>query len=559
MEPGRPEAWALASALAVAVLGTTFVSIGRSNLVSVVAWPASVALFLWSVRPGRTGRSPRLPCADLALALLLPLVPVFVRILLTSPYRIHGDELLTAFFSANSDFSPAHFFDGVPHFGEWVAQFPSLFFVLQHGFFLVFGDRLAEVRWSGVPYVWLSGFALFLAARRIAGRTTAVIAVLLYAFLALSLYIETTGLHFLSGTALFTAFFACAVKLFQQGGTWDAAATGVVAGLCYLFYPSSFIAVPVLAAFALVAWIRARRVLLARWVLWPALGFVLTVAPFVPYAVREGNYFSERSKQVYFMGESTPETDAMGPAVKARTLLVRNLVNGLKSFYTPGLGGLGGYWFGEKPLFERVTLVVFVVGLFAAAAMARRRPEVGLAVFALALAFVTGIVLTLPPIAYHRLSVVCPLAAFVLALPLRLFDRLTALPPVLRRGLQAIAVAVVASANYAYFSNIAAMEFAPTDLFIADWVNTRYADRVLYVAAFPGHAYRKLAFFAPTRRKGATISDYHGDLLQRFKTEEKYLYLVTFPKEFRERFSKMDPRGRYVLLPAQEWAVYLND
>ena len=557
--PGRPEPWALASALAVAALGTVFVSIGRSNLASVLAWPASVALFLWAVRPSRTGRSPRLPRADRALALLLPFVPVLVRVLLTSPYRIHGDELLTAYFSVHGDFSPARFFDGVPHFGDWVAQFPSLFFALQRGFFEIFGDRLAEVRWSGVPYVWLSGFALFLAARRLAGRTTAVVAVLLYSCLALSLYIETTGLHFLSATALFTAFFACAVRLFQEGGTWDAAATGVVAGLCYLFYPSSFIAVPVLAAFALVAWIRARRVLFARWVLWPALGFVLTVAPFVPYAVRENDYFSERSKQVYFMGESTPETAAMSPAVKARTLLVRNFVNGLRSFYTPSLGGLGGYWFGEQPLFERASLAVFAAGLIAAAARARRRPEIGLAVFALALAFVTGIVLTLPPVAYHRLSVVCPLAALVLALPFGELERLSVRPPVLKTGIVAVGVALLAFRNVDYFSRIAMTEGVPQDLYLADWVNTRYPDRVLYVAAFPGYAYRKISYFATTRRRTPPISNYHAELLQAFRTDEKYLYLVAFPSEFRERFSKVDPGGRYIQLQGlREWAIFLN-
>jgi hypothetical protein len=230
----------------------------------------------------------------------------------------------------------------------------------------------------------------------------------------------------------------------------------------------------------------------------------------------------------------------------------------VRSLFTDGLGGAAGYWFGMKALFDRVTLAVFLAGLLVAFWMARRNAGLALVLFTLGFAFLTAIVMTVPPVPYHRLSAVYPLIALVLALPIRLIGLLRVRPSVLRAGLEAIAVAVVASANYGYFSKIAVTESAPTDLFLADWVNTRYPDRVLYVAAFPGHAYRKLAYWAPTRRKERTISDYHGELLHRFNTEEKYLYLVTFGSEFRERFTKMDPKGRYILLPAQPWAIYLN-
>lgn len=560
--PPGPQKRALAVAIALGALCVLFVSLGRSNTFSVLAWPASIGLLLWSVRPARTGRSRPLPRADLLIAFLLPLVPVLVRIAFTSPFRIHGDELLTAYYSAHEDFSPVRFFDGVPHAGDWVTQFPSLFFVLQRGFFDVFGDGLAQVRWSGVPYVWVSGFALFLAARRMLGRATAIIAVLLYACLALSVYIETTGLHFLAGTAIFTACFACGVRLFQEGRTWDAAATGVVAGFCYLLYPSSDIAIPVLAVFALVAWVRARRILLVRWVLWPALGFVLVLGPFLSYAITKRDYFTERPGQIFFMGESSPELNSLSPLQKAKVLLPRNLVNGLKSFYTPGLGGAGGYWFGQQPMLDRGTFAVFVVGLLGALVLARRRPEIGVALFAVALAFILGIVLTQPPVGYHRFSVAFPLLAFLLAIPFHLLTRLPAWHPVMgsravRASVAALGVALLGGVNLDRFSKIAVGEFVPDDMFLASWMNTRYPDRTLYVAAFPGHAYEKLAYFVTPRRTAPTVSQYHADLLRDLNANERYVYVMIYPESFEQRFRRLDPKATFRLY-RQDWGVFVN-
>lgn len=560
--PGRPQAWALALAVLLGAACCVFVSLGRSNLAAVLAWPASVGLFLWSVRPSRTGRTARLPRADLLLAVLLPLVPVLVRVLLTSPYRVHGDELITAFYSAHDDFSPRRFFEGVPQAQDWVCQFPSLYFVLQRGFYLAFGDGLEQVRWSGVPYVWLSGFALFLAARRMLGRATAVIAVLLYACLALALYIETTGLMFLSGTAAFTVLFACAVRLFQEGGTWNAAATGVAAGLCYLLYPSSFIALPVLAVFAVIAFFRARRLLLARWVVWPALGFALVLAPFVPHAVKTRNYFTERSGQLFFMVESSPELDAMTAAEKAAVLFPRNLKSSLQSFYKPGLGGFGGYWFGRLAIFDPASFAAFVLGLLGAIVLARRRPEIGVALFAIALALLTGVVLMVPPAGYHRLSVVYPLLGLVLAVPFRLLALLPAGHPAVasravRAAVAALGVAFLGSVNVERFSKVALEEFTPDDMFLASWVNTRYPDRKLWVGAFPGHGYEKVAYFATPRRRGPVLSQYHADLIREFDEKEPYVVVMIFPEGFEQRFKNIDPNGRFAFY-RDAWGLFVN-
>ncbi len=529
----------------------------RTGTAAVALWLLGIVAFLAAFVPRDAFRL-RLPSRDALIGVALALLPVAVRVLSTQHDRVHGDELITAYHSATDDFSAKRFFDGVPQSADWVAQFPSPWFVLQRGWFAVFGTTLDQIRTSQVPWAYLTAVCLFFIVRRLAGRATAVVAVVLYSFLAISLYIETTGLHFIAGTTLFTAFFLAALRLLQDGGAWNAAVAGVMTGACYLFYPSAYIALPVFGAFWVAHVLTARRADVARWILLPAAGALVVVGPFLVHAFTVQNYFTQRAEQVSFLNHHTPELDAMPLARRIPTVLAQNAVRGVRSLWTDGLGGAAGYWFGNKALFDRVTLAVFFAGLLVAAWTARRNAGLGVALFALGFAFLTAIVMTVPPVPYHRLSAVYPLLALVLALPIRLIGRLAIRPPVLRGGLQAIAVALVASANYGYFSKIAVTEGTPTDLFLADWVNTRYADRVLYVAAFPGHAYRKLAYWAPTRRTGKTISDYHSDLLRRFNTEEKYLYLVTFGSEFRERFTRIDPNGRYILLPAQPWAVFLN-
>jgi len=546
----------LVAALLLGGFAAFLVGRDRAGTAAFAAWLLAIASMVAAFAP-----LPRLrrPSKDALLGLGLAFLPIAVRVLNTHRWRIHGDELITAYYTAHDDFSPAHFFAGYPQETDWVCQFPSPWFALQRAFFAVFGDGLDQVRWSEVPYAWLTAAALFFAVRRIAGRGTAVVTVLVYAFLSPSLYIETTGLHFIAGTAAFMLAFLQALRLLQDGGTWNAALAGLALAFCYLVYPSSYIALPVFALFGLVHLLRTRRAGVLAWIVVPGTGVAAILAPFVVYALTVHNYFTERSEQIWFFNHHTPEIDALSPARRIATILGENVVHAVRSIWAPGLGGSGGYWYGEQAFLEPVTAAFFLAGVACAVVLARRRAEFGLALGAFLVAFVPGAVLTVPPIGFHRLSVVYPLVAFLAALPLHVFSRWNLRPAVLKQGIVAICVALLAARNLTTFSRIASGESVPEDLYLADWVNTRYPDRALYVAAFPGYAYRKLSYFAPTRRRTPLVSNYHTESLQAFRADEKYLYLVAFPSEFRARFQKVDPDGRYIELKGlREWAIFLN-
>ena len=151
---------------------------------------------------------------------LIILLPAIIRIMNYIPNRFHGDDLMTAYFSATHDFTKINFFSGIPQDKvQWVSQFPTMFFALQRIFFIFFGETLLSVKLSVIPYVIVISLMLFLIVRAILNIKTAVIAVVLYAFFAVSIYHETTGLHFISSTAVFMVFFYFAILQWKNNNS----------------------------------------------------------------------------------------------------------------------------------------------------------------------------------------------------------------------------------------------------------------------------------------------------------------------------------------------------
>jgi hypothetical protein len=126
-----------------------------------------------------------------------------------------------------------------------------------------------------------------------------------------------------------------------------------------------------------------------------------------------------------------------------------------------------------------------------------------------------------------------------------------------RAAVAALGVSLLGSANIDRFSEIAAGEMAPDDMFLASWVNTRYPDRTLYVAAFSNHAYEKLAYFVRPRRESPTVTGYHAKLLKKLDPTERYVYVVIFPNAFERPFQQADPRGRFHHYRA-DWGLFVN-
>lgn len=549
----------LGGSLVLGGIASTLVATAHSGWGAVLAWVTAIALALAAFAGGWRGTLRRLRPSWRWLAVgTLGLLAVGVRLWLSSPARVHGDELITAYFSATEDLSPEGFFSHVPASrGEWVSQFPTPFFLLQRAFFVLGGTDIAAVRLSVQPWVWLVVVLLFVVARQLVDEATAWIAMLLSTFLAFSLYLETLGLHFVSSTAVFLAFFAAGARALRDEQPADAVLTGVLCGACYLFYTSSYVALPLLLAVGLAQLARRRSGAALRQLGMALAGCAVVLAPFVASAAAGYNYFDSRWEQVsLFSGQwsDLPERTARGES--AVTIVATHAGRCLLSLVKDGVGGHGGYFFGEIALFDRCTLVLLVAGLAFAVLQARRHPGLLVALAVVAGTFLTGLVLTIPPPAYHRWSVSLPFLALLSALPLRALLDLPRVGQRARRLLVAAAVLLFASCNLAHFDRGSRGETVPQELRLAEYVNSRFAHKKLYMAAFPGYAYNKLAYFADVRRTALAVTGYHSDLLEGFRADEDYLYIIAMPDDFGPRFAALDPRAKLVRFSPQYALVF---
>lgn len=559
--PGATDAsrrrWLAAAAIGLSLVAATFAAIGYVTWVAIAAWAVGLVLF----PRGFAGRDAgnRTPPRDRLLAVAMGLLPVLVRVVCTTTQRFYGDELLIGFFSATEKIAPARFFGPVPQDPtEWVSQFPATFFVLEQAVLDLLGRTIPVLRLSVLPYVFLSGAFLFLTVREVIDRTAGVLAVAFWSFLAISLYLETTALSNISAVGLFLPFLWSALRADRGSVPRDAVLTGMLAAGCYLFYPGSFVALPILLVITLLRMLRRRRLELLQNVVRPGLGFLVVFAPFVPYLVKVENYLIAYPGRVALFGPDSDASRRIQEGESAIRIVLHALSMNLRALVESHVGGAGGYWFGGFALFDRLTLVLFVAGLVAAPFVFQKRRQGWFLLLVILAVWLMGAVLIAPPPAFHRLGIACACAGAVLAFPVWLLLRV----PRVSRGVAAAAAGAIlltfAATNLEIFERAALLDddFGEA-LRLCGALVRRYPDRMFYVAAEPVSAFAKIGYWADDRWRRMPRTDYHDPLLREMNTDEKYVYVVAYPDNFRERFLRRDPNGRFRKVSAN-YGVFLN-
>jgi 4-amino-4-deoxy-L-arabinose transferase-like glycosyltransferase len=523
-----------------------------------VLWFLSLFPVALTEREGpRGGRSLR--PSTIALLVLAAALPVLVRIANMDPDRMHSDEFITAYSSATHDFAHTSFFGSIPESWEWQGRFPKPFFFLQRVFFTLFGASTLMLRLSVQIYVAIVSVMLFLIVREMLDQTSALIAVGLYSFLAVSVYLETLGFMFISSTAIFTVFFYFALREYRTGDTFSAALAGMACGFCYLTYYSSYLALPVLLAFSLVRWRRSRSPIVRRNLAVALTGMLVVLAPFLAFFFRSGNYVSPRARQVSLMtGEWSPYRQAIEKGTARPLAVVRdNMKLSLKSFAENGIGGHGGYDFGRLAFFDRSSLALFLAGFAAGFLLLPRKSEILFVLLVVGASFLTGMVLTIPPPAYHRFSIAFPFLVILMTLPFYLLLRLSRLPGTIRHALAAGLLLLFACLNQRQFVEAVFRDRPSDELRLSELLNQRFDGRNLYVAAFRSFAFQKIFAFRDRWKNRRVESAYHDTLLKKFNRGEKYVYVMIFPDDFRKRFEKADPGGRFFRFSAS-YGVFAN-
>lgn len=557
----RPEArvllfsFALAGNLAIAFA----VFDGRTSHALAVLW--FVLLFPFALatrmRPAGKRSSAR---GSAALLLFAACLPVLVRLAHFDDDRLHTDEFITAYFSATHDFRHDSFFASMPGQREWNARFPTPFFFLQRIFLELFGKSLFAMRLSVQPFVAAVSVALYLTVREIFDRRTAVVAVCLYAFLAISVYLETFGFMFISSTAAFLAFFYFTLRASRTGDIFEATVSGMACGFCYLTYYSSYLALPFLVAIFSAHAVRTRSRAAVENLLLALGGTLIVVSPFVAAGLRSGESVTRRANEISLLsGEWSPYRDAILHGASRLSIVKNNLVLALRALSEDGLGGHGGYDFGRRALLERFSLFLLLCGGAATLLLMFRRPALIFVVLVIGAAFFGGIVLTIPPPAYHRFSIAFPFLVIVMSVPFFLLGRAAWLPASARYALTGGALLLFACRNERQIAEAAIRDPQFQEFRLSRFLNARYPGRTLYVAAFPGFGFHRIYYFAgrESRERPNVVSGYHVDLLPRLDPQEKYVYVMIFANEFQEQFRTADPRGRLFRF-SPSYSVFAN-
>jgi hypothetical protein len=491
------------------------------------------------------------------LLLLCLLLPVMVRVLYYQPGRIHGDDIITAYFSATYDSHHMNFFAPVPeNSGQWVSQFPSLFFLLQKIFLKIFGSSVLTVKLSVLPYVALTGLFTYLTARLFCGRLASLIALVFYSTFAPALYLETLGLHFIAScAAAMICFYALTRSVLSRRKIWFCL-TGLTCGLCYLFYTSSYIALPVCFLFYLFASLRHFRQILAGTVVF-VLGFLIVTAPFGAYMLKHRTfYIAGRTNQVSLLTGSWSEYTQKENRKSFSTILGNQIGNSLKSLAIDNIGGHGGYNFGHLALFDPVSLITVSGGIITVIILMFKNPAASILILIPLFTFITGVVLTIPPPALHRLSLAFPYFSILSALPfytvIKVFKK-----PLIPVTTGFLLITAYLSYNLLRTKLMLNSETNNESLSISRMINTRFPGRHVHVASFPGFAFEKIYYFSENKTSLTIDTNYHNNYLEKFKPNEPYIYIIIFPKTFSEKFLSVDPDAE-IVYTSDNFAVTVN-
>lgn len=526
------------------------VGMGNFSYWLVVGWLFASVLYIWTIWE-RAGISAK----KVLGVILLALVPVVVRISLFDYTRIHVDDVIAGWISATTSFTRINFFAGLPlHKPDWMGQFPVFFFLFQKWFFFLSGQTLAALKWSVMPYVFLTGAGLYLLGEKLGDKRLGFLAVVWYAFFWPALYLETMGFMFVASTMMLVWWLYALARFDFQPNWKKAGMLGLLTGICLWFYISSYIAVPMLGLwFGIKLLLGKNRKLHLQQAVMAGLGFIITAGPLLAYAAGVDNYFLTRMNQVDLWSGSWSPYKAL-PQGQKWQLLEANFLLAIRSMYIDGLGGHGGYNFGRLGMLSGWNLGLLGFGLMVIVVLWRRQRFWGWIMLAVGASFMS-MVLSIPPPAFHRFSAAFPLLGLIAAAPSLLWPEKWK-----RTGLVLVMVMGVfwGRENWNKFHQATEPENQNQDVLLINQILRDYPGRKVYIAAFPSYHLEKVWYFmAESYRDQKVTSKYHTDLIGKMNRDEKYVYIILWPHIYEYLFTSADIGGKRVPFNAS-YSLFVN-
>ncbi|OGM21763.1 hypothetical protein A2714_02710 [Candidatus Woesebacteria bacterium RIFCSPHIGHO2_01_FULL_38_9] len=473
------------------------------NLLTLTLWILSIFLLYVSFPSNKSGRknTNTKNFNKLLPAVLIIIIALLIRFnFMTDDSRFHGDEYLTAYFSYSlENFSKIDWFGVYPEKGVWVSQFPVLYFLIQKVFLTAFKVSTLVMRISTLPYLFLTFITLFLIARQLYGNTVAYVSIILLTLFSPDLYLSRWALHFISSTALFlltTYFFILSYKF---GNKLYFALTGIFMGLSYMTYYSSYLIAPLLFVYLTLLVIKREIIFssLKKYILTFFI-FVYTISPLTTYAVFVDNYLVQRTDQVDLLNGLWSPYKAIEKTPEAIVSIIFNQLKvSISSLYKDGEGGHGGYYFGHLSLFDSLSFLFFVISVsYFLIRVYKKDPDSTFIIITIFCVFITGMVLTIPPPAFHRVSLAYPFISLVIAKTV--FDIYKFLNKNNIKNAKLIlyfSVLGILSTNIVHFRKVLKSEtLSQSDYPKIEKDLTLFPGNKVYIAAFESYALGKVLF-----------------------------------------------------------------
>lgn len=496
------------------------------------------------------------------IVLMVLLLPAVIDVVNYQSDRFHQDDLITAFFSVSENFAGVKFFNPVPSWEvQWVAQFPSIYFVVQKFILSILGVSNLAVKLSVLPYQIIIASFLFKLVKKIFNQKIAYISVVLYAFLAISLYLTTIGLHFVSSTAAYIAFLYFSYNFLNKPDRKTAFILGLICGLGMLLYASSYL-LPVFLTIVFLFLLlgkhkRSKIIVLAFYAL---VGFVITVLPFASRMYQSQNwYLTGRYQQVNLLeGEWSPiKSEIEKKHVSSTQAILQNFKLAGRAIYQDGIGGQGGYTFANLALFNIFTLLILIAGVITGFSYYKSQPILLINLIAIFMTFVFGMVLTIPPPPFHRISLIFPGLAIVVV---TFFDFLQ--QKIKLRGVSWVLILsltlVWCFTNQLQFDKSVKDEAVQSDLQVIYQIRDQAPNRHLLVMAFPYLAFEKFCLFYQNCYSQDVFVDYHINILNNydFKSDQKYVLYVFMNSLFQDQLMQRFPEYNIIYLTGDRVLMY---
>lgn len=438
---------------------------------------------------------------------------------------------------------------------EWVNHFPVLLFILQKPFLQIFGPSLESIRLSVWPYIILTILYLFLIAREyFSSRLFSFLTVTMFIFLAPNLYLSSLGVHFGSSTFFFLASLYYFILLKKNHEKKHAILCGIFSALGYLTLTSFYIVLPFLLILLSIESIKEKSLRLMKLFLPSLIIFFVILLPFGVYAQTKNNFFTQRINQVNFLyGSSSNTQGQLHSGQQLPELLKNHMIINLKSFYTDGWGGNNDYWFGHKALFNPLTFVLLLIGCITALykTFSEKRLIYSYPLFIVLIIFFFGMFLTIPAGAFHRIFLVFPFIALLIAMSLSFLSKTLNL--ISQSTLATQTILIVILFIFALTNLNSATEMIKKDVPISNLSDSLYINSYLrkhvskgttiLISAFPSYHLQKELFFR-TNNSYTFVTNNFSSLLPLIKQNPM---ILLYPDTSQvQQLQRLFPRGKMI-------------